>query len=455
MRLPRFFRTSSFRLTLLYAGVFCASVFLLFNVMFWFGRSYLTEQIDRTVSDEIAEITTKVGDHDPEALRATVASFADHASAGVFYLLQDASGRVLAGNVPPLSPIAGLRSWKAKEDGGEFPVGRYGARGFGMALDDGAYLFVGLDSHELLEMRELMAHAFFTFIFTTIALALACGALMSAGLLRRVETISQTSRDIVAGDLSRRVPVRGNGDEFDHLALSLNTMLDRIVGLMTGLQEVSADIAHDLRTPLTRLRQRLELTRRRSHSVEQLHQAIDGSIADVDAILETFTALLRIAQIEAHTAATALAPFDLGALLNDMVETYQFVAEERGQSLVGRIAADVSIMGDRELLPQLFSNIIENAIRHSGPSAKIIVDAQADADGIALSIADNGPGIPEDMREKVFQRFFRLERSRTTDGTGLGLSLAAAIAQLHGGRIELLDNHPGLRVRMVFPRLNC
>jgi signal transduction histidine kinase len=191
------------------------------------------------------------------------------------------------------------------------------------------------------------------------------------------------------------------------------------------------------------------------HSVEQLHQAIDGSIADVDAILETFTALLRIAQIEAHTAATALAPFDLGALLNDMVETYQFVAEERGQSLVGRIAADVSIMGDRELLPQLFSNIIENAIRHSGPSAKIIVDAQADADGIALSIADNGPGIPEDMREKVFQRFFRLERSRTTDGTGLGLSLAAAIAQLHGGRIELLDNHPGLRVRMVFPRLNC
>src|SRR5580692_1314088 len=421
MRVPRVLRTTSFRLTLLYAGLFCASVLLLFGAMFWFGTGYVDGQIDKTVSNEIAEINLNAAGRGFEGLRSVVASYSQHAPPGVYYLLLDASGRTRAGNIPTLDPIIGVRNWPSRKNGGHFPRARHGVRGLGVRAASGSYLFVGLDSFELGEMREMVARAFIWGLLGTVLLALGGGMLMSLGLLRHVETISQTSRDIIAGDLSRRIPVRGSDDEFDHLAASLNAMLDRIEGLMDGLRQVSSDIAHDLRTPLTRLRQRLELARRRGHSVEELHGALDGSIADVDAILDTFAALLRIAQIEAHTKATGFAPLDLSEMLSDMVDTYQSVAEESGYVLTGKVAPGLFIVGDRELLPQLFSNLIENALRHSPKGSRIAAQANAVPEGIEVLIADNGPGIPREMREKVFQRFFRLERSRTTDGTGLGL----------------------------------
>jgi len=454
MRLPRVLRTTSFRLTLLYAGLFCASVLLLFGAMFWFGTGYVAGQIDKTVSNEIAEINLNAAGRGFEGLRSVVASYSQHAPPGVYYLLLDASGRTRAGNIPTLDPILGVRNWPSRKNGGHFPRARHGVRGLGVRAASDSYLFVGLDSFELGEMREMVARAFIWGLLGTILLALGGGMLMSLGLLRHVETISQTSRDIIAGDLSRRIPVRGSNDEFDHLGASLNAMLDRIEGLMDGLRQVSSDIAHDLRTPLTRLRQRLELARRRGHSVAELHGALDGSINDVDAILDTFAALLRIAQIEAHTKAAGFTSLDLSKMLGDMAETYQSVAEESGYVLTGEIAPRLFIVGDRELLPQLFSNLIENALRHSPKGSRIDVQANVVPEGAEVLIADNGPGIPLDMREKVFQRFFRLERSRTTEGTGLGLSLAGAISAQHGARIELSDNHPGLRVRLIFPAPN-
>lgn len=451
MRLPKAVRTTSFRLTLLYAALFCTSVLLLFGAMFWYGSGYVAGEIDQNVANEIQEVRTNAAGSGLDGLQHVVATYAAHAPAGVYYLLQDIKGRVLAGNLPALAPVVGVRSWPSSEDGGDFPRGRHGVRGKGVRLADGAYLFVGYDSHELGEMREMVTHAFVWGLLGTIVLALAGGTIMSVGVLRRVEAISMASRDIVAGDLSRRVPVRGTDDEFDHLASSVNAMLDRIEDLMVGLRQVSSDIAHDLRTPLTRLRQRLELARRREQSVEALHAALDGSIGDVDAILDTFAALLRIAQIEAHTKAAGFAPVDLSEMLDDMTETYQSVAEEKHQEIRSAIVPGLSIVGDRELLPQLFSNLIENAIRHAPEGSKIDVEARVVPAGLEISIADNGPGIPAEMREKVFQRFFRLERSRSTAGTGLGLSLAAAIAALHRARITLSDNRPGLRATVVFP----
>jgi len=451
MRLPRFLRTTSFRLTLLYAGLFCASVLLLFGAIFWFGTGYVADQIDRSVSNEISEISAHAAVEGPDGFRQTVALYVKDAPAGVYYLLQDVSGRVLAGNIPAMDPIMGLRSWPRRKDGGNFPVGRHGVRGRGVSTAEGTYLFVGLDSVELDRMRALIAKAFLWGLAATIALALLGGTVMSLGLLRRVEAISQTSRRIVAGDLNRRIPMHGTNDEFDHLAASLNTMLDRIQGLMEGLQQVSSDIAHDLRTPLSRLRQRLELARRRAHSVDELHDALDSSILDVNAILETFAALLRIAQIEAHTHAVGLAPIDLSDMLGGMIDTYQSVAEERGQKLCGEIAPGLTISGDRELLPQLFSNLIENAMRHCAEGTTIVLRAACAATGIEVLVSDNGPGIPAALREKVFQRFFRLEHSRTTEGTGLGLTLARAIASLHGATMQLSDNQPGLRVQTIFP----
>lgn len=451
MRLPRIFRTTSFRLTLLYAGLFCASVLVLFGAMFWFGTGYVADEIDRTVSDEIAEVRQAADGPGLDSLAQAVATYTRHTPPGVFYYLQDAKGRALAGNVPRLEPREGLLSWSPDESRALFPRTKHGVRGRGIFVAGGAYLFVGLDSFELTEMREMIARAFIWGLFAIVLLALGGGTLMSLGLLKHVERISETSREIVAGDLGRRIPMRGGDDEFDHLAASLNAMLERIESLMDGLRQVSTDIAHDLRTPLARLRQRLELARWRAQTTEEFHKALDGSIEDVDAILETFAALLRIAQIEAHTKATDFAALDLSRMLSDMLETYQSVAEENLQKLTGRIAPDLTVVGDRELLPQLVSNLVENAIRHCPPGSELSLSASPVTEGIAVMVADDGPGIPTELHAKVFQRFFRLERSRTTEGTGLGLSLVAAIAALHRARVELSDNDPGLTVRVVFP----
>ncbi len=450
MPLPRFLRTTSFRMTLLYAGLFCASVLILFGAMYRFGTGFIADQIDQTVASEVAEVRTATHGETLADLQQTVATYSANTPQGVYYLLLGSKGQKLAGNIAPLAPVLGPRRWPAKEDGGSFNGTGHEVRGLGVAAPQGGYLFVGLDANELDEMREMIARAFVVGLLGTIFLALVSGGVMSAGLLRHVEAISQTSRDIVAGDLGRRIPLRNTNDEFDHLAESLNAMLNRIESLMTGLREVSTDIAHDLRTPLSRLRQRLELARA-GGAVDDLHRALDQSIADVDSILDTFAGLLRIAQIEAHTRATAFATIDLTAMLRDMADTYESVAEERSQHIAAAIPEGVKIRGDRELLPQLFSNLLENALRHCPPGAQIALSVSVEAKRVKVDIADDGPGIPADMQEKVFQRFFRLERSRTTEGTGLGLSLSAAIASLHGASIKLSDNQPGLKVSLEFP----
>jgi signal transduction histidine kinase len=220
---------------------------------------------------------------------------------------------------------------------------------------------------------------------------------------------------------------------------------------MLGLQQVSSDIAHDLRTPLTRLRQRLELARRREHTMDGLYDAVDGAIINVDAILETFGALLRIAQIEAGTRRAGFKPVMLNEILGALVEAYQPVTDEKGQTLTSQIEPGLSLQGDHELLTLLFANLIENAIGHSPAEAHISLDARREPDGIVAILADTGPGIPAAFRKKVLQRFYRLERSRTTAGNGLGLSLVNAVAILHGASLELRDNEPGLRCILCFP----
>jgi signal transduction histidine kinase len=246
--------------------------------------------------------------------------------------------------------------------------------------------------------------------------------------------------------------LRGTNDEFDHLSSSLNAMLDRIQDLMLGLQQVSSDIAHDLRTPLTRLRQRLELARRREDTVEGLHIAVDGAIDNVDAILETFGALLRIAQIEAGTRRSGFQPVSLSALLSGLIEAYQPVAEERTQALDAQIAPDLWVFGDRDLLTQMFANLIDNAVVHSAAGADLSVQAVSAARGmIQVMVRDSGPGIPPQYRQAVLQRFYRLDKSRSTPGSGLGLSLVRAVASLHDAALSLEDNDPGLRCVLVFP----
>ncbi len=304
--------------------------------------------------------------------------------------------------------------------------------------------------HQLKEVGEVVTRTFAVGLAATIILAMAGGVAMSLSVLRRVENVSRASRAIMAGDLGRRMALRGTDDEFDHLSGSPNAMLDRIESLMLGLEQVSNDIAHDLRMPLTRLRQRLELAQRRETTVGGFRTALDDAIANADEILETFGALLRIAQIEAGTRRAGFGPVRLDTLLTELVDAYQPVAEEKDQILTGRLEPALNLLGDRELLTLLFANLIENAIRHCPARSLIEVKAERAATGITAWIADNGPGIPAAYREKVLQRFYRLEASRTTPGNGLGLSVVRAIATLHHAGLVLEDNKPGLRCVLHF-----
>ena len=238
--------------------------------------------------------------------------------------------------------------------------------------------------------------------------------------------------------------------------MSLNAMLDRIQHLMSGLQQISNDIAHDLRTPLSRMHQRLELALRREHTVTGLQAAMQSSMADSDAILRTFAALLRVAQIEGGTRRAGFETVALSGLLDDLIETYLPVAEEHGQRLIGAVASDLRVQGDRELLAQAVANLIENAINHapSGATLHVLGDkADRHAELVQIIVSDDGPGIPAAFRTRVLQRFYRLESSRTTPGQGLGLSLVQAIAELHDAKLILEDNEPGLRCVMQFPPL--
>jgi signal transduction histidine kinase len=320
----------------------------------------------------------------------------------------------------------------------------------GVYLKSNVFLFVGLSTTELHAMQRAVARAFVWGLVATIFVSLLSGAFISLAMLARVEALSNVSREIVNGDLARRIPLRGSNDEFDHLAVSLNAMFDRIQGLMDGLRQISTDIAHDLRTPLTRLRQRIEMAFRKADDVASLRTAFQATLKDVDSILDTFSALLRIAQVEASERRAKFTDVDLTDLLRTAVELYAPMAEEKEQSIIEKIDDGLTIRGDQELLLQLFANVLENAVRYSPERALIQIVGRRIADGTVVSVCDNGPGIPMEMRTKVFQRFFRLEPSRTTPGSGLGLSLVKAIASLHNISVELLSNEPGLIVQVRF-----
>lgn len=449
MRRPRLFRTSSFRLTLLYVGLFSLAVLILFGTVYWSAADLMSRQIDETVRNELIEVQASAGGNGLAELRDVVTTFAAR-SPGFYYLLQDASGNVLAGNMPSIKPRVGTAQLNSPSLAGHGDSLR-GIRGRGVTVAEDGYLFVGLRNFELRKMHQAIVRAFALTLAATLALALLAGAVMSLGLLQRVDTIARISRDIMAGDLARRIVTRGSDDEFDRLAASLNAMLDRIQSLMSGLQQVSSDIAHDLRTPLGSLRQRLALARSRETTVASLQAALDTAIDDVDTILDSFGAVLRITQIESGSRRAKFGRVDLSKLLAGLIETYQPVAEGKHQHLTAAIEADLAIEGDRELLTQMVANVIENAINHSPPASSIEIGGSRMAGGgQRIVIADTGPGIPAVYHEKVFQRFYRLEASRTSPGNGLGLTLVAAIAELHEASLSLEDNFPGLRIAFAF-----
>ena len=456
MKTPKFIRTSSFRLAALYAGLFAASTAMLFGIVYWTTTNALREQVRLSLQNEMASFEAKFAMEQPGHLSTEIERrLASGKPQPFYYGLQDSLGHPLAGNLANLGTFEGWREAPVDDDENEdddataehsnpvlFALGR--------RLPSGEYLTIATDASRIDEAQEAITNSFAWATAATLLLALAGGVGLSQGFLRRVDEINRATRAIMRGDLADRIRTTGSGDELDQLGRNLNDMLDRLEGVMDGLKQVSNDIAHDLRTPLSRLKQRLEAVRSEANSVQEYKEAVDQAVQDADIALCTFGALLRIAQIELGTRRANFSDFDLSPLLANLAITYSAVAEDMGKTLVSSIDPDIHVRGDRELLTQLFVNLIENALRHTPNGAKVSLSLAHRDQGPFAEVGDNGPGIPENERRNVFKRFYRLERSRSTPGSGLGLASVAAIADLHAARIELVDNEPELKVALQF-----
>jgi len=440
LSLTKLLRTSSFRLTMLYAGMFMASVLVLFGVIYWWAADYAFKDETDDINAEYIAIQDEMRLAGPDKLSEIVANhIRQHADESAVYLVLDAGGRKMAGNLPEMAPGAGdlmLRTGGGHEE----PAHWY-------RLNDGKYLLIGQDPQSLREMKLLIARAFTISLILTVLLAVGGGVVIAGSVLHRVDTVGRTSQAIAGGDLSQRVPVSGSEDEFDTLALGINAMLDRIEDLMSSMRQVSNDIAHDLRTPLTRMRQRLEASLDPQADEARLRDDIQHALSEVDGLLATFRALLRIANVESRQRQSGFEDLDLSEVFDTLAETYRPVAEDLGQHLSARIESGRHLRGDRILLTQMLANLIENALHHTPPGSRIELSLQ----GSSGRVTDTGPGIPAEARERVLRRFVRLDSSRSTPGSGLGLALVAAVADLHGIRLVLGDAMPGLVVELGFP----
>jgi signal transduction histidine kinase len=428
--------------------LFAVAGLLLFGMIYWAATDFAAQDEAKELELEIALIEDEMRllgvERLPEIIDIHLQRRQD---VRAVYLLQDADGRKITGNIDARAPVLGPTTVAVDFDGEIRNV-----RAHGHFLPTGHYVLAGQDAHILREMEETLLQSFGAgLVFVLMAMILG-GGYIGARYVARVGAISRTARAIVRGDMTSRAQVTGRGDEFDDLAMSLNAMLDRIDELMRSMRQISNDVAHDLRTPLTRLHQRLELAHRRAHSIEDYRSAVGGAIKEVDSILETFGALLSIAQIEAGEQAMPSVIIDLSQLVRTVAEDFAPAAEDQGHVLTTDIENGISISGDSRLITQLLVNLVDNAIRHTPAGTRIALQARLDGNRAVLGVADTGPGIPADEIGNVLKPFYRLETSRTTDGSGLGLNLVAAIAKQHRAELKLSPLAPGLMVEIVFPR---
>ncbi|MEW6353987.1 MAG: ATP-binding protein [Pseudomonadota bacterium] len=457
MRLPSLLRTTAFRLALLYTVLFGGFAALLLGFLYWTTTSYMERQTEQSISAEAASLQDEYRLHGLDGLRHIIEQRSAAAEdTDRFYLLAREDLTPLAGNLSDWPRDADeedgwldfstTESETNEHDDGHDPLP---ARALQIALPDGQRLLVGRNLHEREDLREHLLTALTWALFIALLLALTGGLMMSRGVLRRIDAINRTSRSIMAGHLERRVPISGSGDEFDQLAENLNRMLERIQQLMDGMRQVSDNVAHDLRSPLSRLRSRLEVALLTPRSETEYRAALEQTLDDADEILKTFNALLSIAQAEAGASADWEA-LSLSAVARDVAELYQPVAEERGQTFTVRVEEGLHLRGNRHLLIQALSKLLDNAIKYTPAGGAVQLSAARVRDAIEVTVADNGPGIPPAARDKVLERFVRLEASRSTPGSGLGLSLVRAVAYLHRAQLRLEDNQPGLRVVLRF-----
>jgi signal transduction histidine kinase len=436
-------------------GVFGAAILSLFGYVYWSTASYVLSRSDAAIT---ADFTGLRGNYDRSGRNGLAAALGRRTAArhhvDSVYLLADAAFARIAGNLRQWpSELTGADGWGTftapewKPELTERPIlrARY------ETLPGGERLLVGTDISDLAMYARHIDMALAVGVALFFVLAGVAGISVTRRTVGRIEQVNATSRAIMQRGLSERIPLRGTRDEWDQLAANLNLMLDRIEALMAEVKQVSDNVAHDLRTPLTRMRGRLEKAAGRPRVADEDQALINHTMADLDGVLRMFASLTRISQIESSDRTAAFRSVNLAEIAREVVELFDAAAEDRGVRLTATGDERVLVIGDRDLLFDATANLVDNAIKHGREAGEVDVEVTDGAAGAAITVTDDGPGIPERELQHVFKRFYRLERSRRTPGNGLGLSLVAAVARLHGAHIEMRDNAPGLRFRLHFP----
>ncbi len=459
--LTKLFRTTTFRLSLTYFALFSAAAVVAVFFIYWNTTVLLSRQLNQTIDAELTGLAEQYRAGGLDQLVRIVAE-RSQTPGNSLYLVADKDGKQLAGNLSAVSP----QLWDSLGPV-EFVYSRPASGGVErrlafanvFRLPGGYRLIVGRDIEDRRELSQLILTTMLWGLGVMALVGIGGGYWVSRKLLTRIDGLAATTRTIMGGDLAGRLPVSGSGDELDRLSESVNLMLARIEQLMAGLREVSDNIAHDLKTPLNRLRNRVEEALREPRDETGYRDVLERTIEEADGLIKTFNALLSIARLEAGAGGDNRETLDMAALVHDVAELYEPVAEERGIALKAQSSAPIVIHGDRQLLGQAIANLIDNALKYGTPSAGAgngwapEVEVRADTrDGLArIVVSDRGPGVPGPERDRVLGRFVRLEASRSEPGSGLGLSLVAAVARLHGGSLRLEDNEPGLRVVLTLP----
>jgi signal transduction histidine kinase len=461
--LGKLLRTTAFKLTLVYLIVFALFAAFLLGYFAWNTRRLINEQITETVDAEIQGLSEQ---YRQGGIRRIVFAIEGRARrpGSSLYLLTTAAGEGVAGNVGSLATgILDNPGWfeTVYRRVDEQDASEHHALVRVDQLPGGFHLLVGRDLEERERLYDVVLAAGRWSVAIVVVLGLAGGFFVARRVLKRIDAMTQTTRTIMQGDLHERLPIAGTGDEIDRLAINLNAMLERIEALMHGLKEVSDNIAHDLKTPLTRLHNRCEEALRTAGSEAQYRGALETTIEESDALIRTFNALLMIARAESGQVRDDMTTFDAAEIVRGIGDLYEPLADDKGLTLAVEAPAAAFVRGNRELISQALANLVDNAIKYgaaagagtNGQPAVILLKAVEQGDRIRLSVADHGAGIAPSDRGRVLERFVRLEQSRSEPGSGLGLSLASAIARLHGGELILEDNHPGLISALALPRV--
>jgi signal transduction histidine kinase len=442
MRRPELWRTTTFRLTLVYGAVFAAGVVALLSLIYFSAAVYLTQQMDQIVIGQARALQGAAPEALPEKLREVETEDVRNVN---YYGLFAADGAWLAGNVhrlpkdvPPNGVPRGLRE----------PGLQPGARGLAERLPSGEILFVGFDAKVLTGVRVIILQSLIWSGGLIILLGLGFGALLSLGPLRRIQAVQLASLPILEGDVSARLPTSDRGDEIDMLAGIANGMMDEVERLLWAVKSVGDNVAHDLRTPLTRLRALLYRVQQDAAGGDAQRGMLDQAVTEIDTLLGRFKAIQRISEIDRRERRAGFASVRLQTLVEEIGDLYEPLAEDHGLSLVTETAAAGDILADRELLFEALSNLVGNAVKFTPSGGAVRLRLSQQPQGPRLEITDSGPGVPEDERDAVLERFYRGRREREVPGSGLGLSIVAAVARLHDFRLVLGDASPGLRVTL-------